>query len=65
MEKSEEEIEKEFANEIESILNRKPKDATEFEIIDTEKFRELCEIILGLDFKLEYRKKFSKTSELK
>lgn len=37
----------------------------EFEITDTEKFRELCEIILCLDYKLDYRKKFSEISELK
>ncbi|MBR2391445.1 MAG: hypothetical protein IKB06_03015 [Clostridia bacterium] len=32
----------------------------EFEIIDTEKFRELCKIILCLDYKLDYRKKFAR-----
>ena len=36
----------------------------EFEIIDTEKFRELCKIILCLDFKLDYRKRFVDTSVL-
>lgn len=36
----------------------------EFEIIDAEKFRELCKIILCLDFKLDYRKRFVDTSEL-
>ena len=32
----------------------------EIEIIGTEKFRELCKIILCLDYKLDYRKKFAR-----
>lgn len=35
----------------------------EFEIIDTEKFRELYKIILGIDFVFDFRKNFSRIDE--